>query len=71
MDFSEFENMIKGLFEPDYPFDTTIISSWSSMQSLIIVSAIDEHYDVLLSHQELKSANDIHELYNIITKKTS
>jgi acyl carrier protein len=71
MGFSEFENMIKGLFEPDYPFDTSLIASWSSMQSLIIVSAIDEHYDVLLSHQELKSAKNIHELHNIITKKKS
>ena len=69
--FSKFEKMIKDLFDDDYPFDISLLESWSSMQSLIIVGAIDEHYDVLLSHQELKSTKNIQGLYNIVLKKAS
>ena len=69
--FSDFEKMIKDLFDADYPFDVSLTESWSSMQSLIIVSAIDEHYDVLLSHQELKSSKNIQELHRVLIKKNS
>ncbi len=71
IDFSEFENMIKDLFDPEFSFDSSVVESWSSMQSLIVVSAIDEHYDVLISHQELKKAKTIHQLHNILTNKLS
>lgn len=69
IDFLEFESMIKDLFDPEFSFDSSLVESWSSMQSLIVVSAIDEHYDVLISHQELKRAKTIHSLHSIVIKK--
>jgi hypothetical protein len=39
------------------------------MQTLIVVSALDEHYDVLLSHEELKQAKKLEELYSILLQK--
>ncbi len=71
INFPEFENIIKDLFDPEISFDPSIVESWSSMQSLIVVSAIDEHYNVLLSHPDLKAAKTIQDLHSILLKKYS
>lgn len=67
--FTEFEEMIKDLFDTQNSFDHTSVESWTSMQSLIAVSAIDEHYDVLISHDELKSARSLVELHAVLKHK--
>ncbi|MFT5780252.1 MAG: acyl carrier protein [Crocinitomicaceae bacterium] len=69
--FSEFDEMIKRLFESQSSVDTSSVESWSSMQSLIAVSAIDEHYDVLISHEELKRAKSLTDLHGILITKVS
>jgi acyl carrier protein len=71
VDFSEFSEMIQGLFDPQFNFDYTNVESWTSMQTLIVVSALDEHYDVLLSHEELKKAKKLEDLYAILLQKIS
>lgn len=68
-DFKEFSAMIEELFEPQFNFDHRNLESWTSMQALIVVSAIDEHYGILLSHEELKQAKSLEELHEILKKK--
>lgn len=45
------------------------VQDWTSMQSLIVVSAIDEHYDVLMSHEELKNVMKLEELHQKVLQK--
>lgn len=61
--------MIKELFDPQFTFDYANVESWTSMQTLIVVSSLDEHYDVLLSHEELKQAKKLEDLYAILLQK--
>lgn len=68
-DFKEFSAMIEELFEPQFNFDHRNLESWTSMQALIVVSAIDEHYGILLSHEELKQAKTLEELHEILKQK--
>jgi acyl carrier protein len=68
-DFKVFSKMIQDLFDPQFSFDYLNVESWTSMQTLIVVSALDEHYDVLLSHEELKQAKKLEELYSILLEK--
>ncbi len=68
-DFTSFSEMIQGLFDPQFTFDYSNVESWTSMQTLIVVSALDEHYDVLLSHEELKKAKKLEDLYAILLQK--
>jgi acyl carrier protein len=67
--FTEFSEMIVTLFESQTSIDASSVESWSSMQSLIAVSAIDEHYDVLVSHEELKNAKSLTDLHQIVITK--
>lgn len=69
IDFATFTNMIQELFDPQYSFDASNVESWSSMQSLIVVSAIDEHYSVWLSHEDLKEAKQLTDLFSIFKQK--
>ena len=68
-EFPEFNSMIKELFSPDYSSDYLWTESWSSMQSLIVVSAIDEHYDILITYDELKKINTVEELHSLVVDK--
>jgi len=69
--FPEFDEMIKELFSSQSTVDYSSVESWTSMQSLIAVSAIDEHYDVLISHEELKRAKSLSDLHFILVNKLS
>lgn len=68
-DFKEFSALLEELFEPQFNFDHRNLESWTSMQALIVVSAIDEHYNVLISHEELKQAQSLEDLHEILQKK--
>ena len=45
------------------------IEGWSSMHALILIALVDNHYDVLLSGEELKNALTVEDLYHIIKKR--
>lgn len=68
-DFAFFESVIKELFIGVYAKRYNRLDEWSSMQSLIVVSAIDEHFDVILEHPEMKQANSLEELHEIVLQK--
>lgn len=64
--------VFKSVIQKEFPTNPSIaeeMEDWTSMQALIIVSAIDEHFDVLIEHEDLKTSNNILELYNRVKQK--
>lgn len=68
--FSFFKGLIQEQFEGSFASAFDKITEWTSMQSLIVVSTIDEHYDVLLSHEELKHVKTLEALHEMVLLKT-
>lgn len=67
-DYSEFKKIVSDALTNSRIEDIEDIRSWTSMQVLIVVSAIDEHYDVLISHEEMKSISRLQELFSLVLK---
>lgn len=70
-EYSEFKSIIEGVLDAKFVVDLEKLRTWTSMQTLIAVSAIDEHYDVLVSYNELSSVNTLQELHVLIISKKS
>lgn len=68
-DFLFFEEIIKQQFEGVYQNRYNQLREWSSMQSLIVVSTIDEHYDVLINQKDLNGAESLAELHALVIQK--
>lgn len=47
------------------------LDEWSSLSALGVMALADEEFDVELSGVEMKTANTIQELYELITAKAS
>lgn len=47
------------------------LDEWSSLSALGVMALADEEFDVELSGAEIKKANTIKELYELITAKAS
>ncbi len=48
-----------------------LLKEWSSLQTMIVVSEIDKEFGVVLDFQDLKSADTVAQLYNIVLSKKS
>ncbi len=68
-DFDQFEKIIKDQFQGVYEKRFNQLKDWSSMQILIVISSIDEHYDVLLTHEEIKSVGNLDDLHELVRTK--
>ncbi len=66
---NEFEDLEKGVLHPDYNFRE--MEDWSSMHALVVIALIDSEYDVLLNGNDLKGAETIRDLFNIIENRLS
>jgi acyl carrier protein len=75
MNIQEFTKNLEAEFdeiEPGTILPTTNyrdIKGWSSMYALIIIAFVDTHFDVALNAEDLKNAQTIEDLYNIIITK--
>jgi acyl carrier protein len=69
--FSFFQSLIQAQFEGTFAHSFDKVSEWTSMQSLIVVSTIDEHYDVLVSHETMKKMQDLESLHAHILHQRS
>lgn len=67
--FDFFQGVIKEQFIGPFASVFDKIDEWTSMQSLIVVSTIDEHFDVLMSHEELKSVTSLQALHQKVLQK--
>jgi acyl carrier protein len=45
------------------------LDGWSSMHALILIALVDNHFDVLLTGEELKNSLTIQDLYEVISKR--
>lgn len=45
------------------------LDEWSSMIALSIMAMCDEEYDVILSANEMETANCIQDIYNIVNER--
>ena len=68
-DFDQFEKIIKDQFQGVYEKRFNQLEDWSSMQILIVISSIDEHYDTLLTHEEIKSVGNLDDLHELVRAK--
>ena len=63
----QFEDTDASVFTPETKFRE--IEEWSSLLALSIIAMVDEEYDVALKGNEMKAANTIQELFDIIKAK--
>lgn len=63
----QFEDTEKSVFTPETRFRD--LEEWSSILGLAVIAMVDEEYDVALKGIEMKSANTIKELYEIVKSK--
>jgi len=45
------------------------LPDWSSLAALTIIAMIDDEYDIILKGEEMRSANTIGELFNLVASK--
>lgn len=64
---AQFDETDAAEFSPSTNFRQ--LSEWSSLTALSIIAMADEEYGVKLKGDELRSANTIEELYNIVNTK--
>lgn len=64
---NQFEETDASVFTAETEFRT--LDEWSSLIALSIMAMIDEEYDIQLKADEMRKANTIHELFNIVSSK--
>jgi acyl carrier protein len=64
---AEFDDVKENIVFPETNYRD--IPNWSSMYALIIIAFIDANFDVQLNANELKTAQTVRDLYNIVCSK--
>lgn len=60
----QFEETEAGAFTPEMVFRDN--DEWSSLLALSVMAMVDEEYDVQLTANEMRQANTVKDLYDII-----
>jgi len=63
----EFDEVAKDTLKPNTSFRQ--IEGWSSMHALILIALVDNHFDILLSGEELRNLDTIQDLFNLLDSK--
>ena len=64
---NQFEGTDSSVFTKDTVFKN--LDEWCSLLALSIIAMVDEEYEVTLKGDDIRSANTIEDLYNIIKSK--
>lgn len=64
---NQFEETDLSVFTKDTVFKE--LDEWSSLLALSIIAMVDEEYEVTLKGDDIRSANTIEDLYNIVKSK--
>lgn len=62
-----FEETGLELFTPETAYKT--LEEWSSLMSLSVIAMVDEEYDVKVKGDDIKTANTIEDLYNLVKSR--
>lgn len=63
----QFDDTEASVFTPETKFRE--LEEWSSIIGLSVIAMVDEEYDVALKGADMKAANTIGELYEIVKNK--
>lgn len=63
----QFEETEMSVFTPETRFRE--LEEWSSVLALSIIAMIDEEYDITIKGVDMKAANTINELFEIVKSK--
>ena len=63
----QFDETEKSEFTPDLEFRT--LDEWSSLMGLSIIAMVDEEYDVTIKGDDMRGAETVEDLYNIVKSK--
>ena len=63
----QFEDTDASVFSPETKFRE--LEEWSSLLALSIIAMISEEYDIAIKGVEMKAANTIQELFDIVKAK--
>lgn len=63
----QFEDTDASEFEPSTKFKD--LDEWSSLVALSIIAMVDDEYDVVLKGDDIRGANTIEDLFNVIKSK--
>ena len=63
----QFDETDTSVFSPETKFRE--LDEWSSLVALSVMSMIDDEYDVQLTANEMRDAQTIQDLYNIVNSK--
>lgn len=61
---NQFDDTEASVFKAETKFKE--LDEWSSLIALSVIAMIDEEYDVTLKGDDMRSANTIEELFNIV-----
>lgn len=64
---AQFDETEESVFTAETKFRE--LDEWSSLLALSIIAMVDEEYDVQLKGEEMRSANTIQELFDIVLTK--
>lgn len=64
---NEFEETPTEQFTPQTEFRE--LDEWDSLASLSIISMVDDHYNVTISNDDIKSVKTIEELFELVKGK--
>ena len=64
---NQFEETDSSVFTKDTVFKN--LDEWSSLLALSIIAMVDEQYGVALKGDDIRSANTIEDLFNIVKSK--
>ncbi len=63
----QFEDTEASVFTPETKFRE--LEEWSSLIGLSVIAMVDEEYDVTLKGNDIKAANTVGELFEIVKNK--
>ena len=64
---AQFEDTEDSVFNTETKFRE--LDEWSSLVALSIIAMVDEEYDVQLKGEEMRAANTIQELFDLVKSK--
>ena len=63
----QFDETDASEFKADTEFKT--LDEWSSLSALSIIAMVDEEYDIAIKGDDIKNADTIEDLFNVVKSK--
>ncbi len=63
----QFDDIDVALLKPETRFRE--LEEWSSLVALLVITMVDEEYDIVLPPEEMRKTNTIQELFDLVQSK--